>query len=133
LTGRKLCSSHVLTKEERTARARKAARASAEVRARGAEEKEGLQRAARLGAQALLGERLEAEAEEIVSRVVEIARKGDDNQALAAAKLLFERAYGRPMQPTQEVPVDMPVNWDELEAMSSEERRALMRAVSSGD
>jgi hypothetical protein len=129
LEGKAVCLTHNRTPEEREQAARKASARSAEVRAGIVKEREDALRRGQLGLKALMGQRLEAEAEEVTERLRALALSDDDATALRGIELWLSRVYGRPIQPTQEVTVDMPVNWDELNAMTPEQRRALLRAT----
>lgn len=89
--------------------------------------RENAEERARLGAMALMGQRLEADADAVVSRLVGIALRGDDAQALGAIKLLYDRVYGRAVQPSSDVTEERNPLLESFASLSPEERRAVLR------
>lgn len=89
---------------------------------------------ARKGLKALMAERLEAQADALVTRLLDIVEHGSDADALRAADTLMSRVYGRPVQPTEDLtPSAVPTTAAEVRAMSPEERRALLALALPAD
>ena len=91
--------------------------------------REDAENAARMGLRGMLGARLEARADALTARLEGLALSQDDAIALRGIELWLSRVYGKAVQPTQELQTELPVDTDALEAMSTEERRALMRSL----
>lgn len=125
LPGSTLCRGHSMSEEE------KAALRAASVRAKRerVEAREAAVEASRMGVQALMGRELEARAEAVVSRMVDLALSADDGVALQGLKLLLERVHGRAVQPTQQLEAEMPAELAALRLLSPEELRSLFHAV----
>lgn len=123
--GSHLCRGHSMSEEEKTALREAAYRAKRERR----ETRENAKEAAALGLRALLGQRLEARADRITSRMEALALSEDDSTALRGLELWMSRVYGKAVQPTQDVSTELPADVEALRAMSPEDRRALLRSM----
>ena len=103
-------------------------RASEARRARAAARKDAVE-ASQMGLKALLGQRLEAEAEALTERLRDLALSTDDQIALRGIELWLSRVYGKAVQPTADVSTELPSDVEALRSMDPEERRALLRAM----
>lgn len=103
--------------------------ASAAKRAERVEARTDAVEAARMGLRALMGARLEERADKIVTVLDGLLDSPDESIRLRAIEQWMSRVYGKAVQPTQDVPADMPTDLDQLRAMTPEERRALLRSL----
>ena len=120
-----VCRAHAMTEEERIAftRAGNAAR-----REQGKMRKDG-EEAKRMGLKAMLGARLEAEAERITNVLSSLLESEDEGIRLRAIEQWMSRVYGKAVQPTSDVTPELPADVEALRALTPEERRALLRAM----
>jgi multidrug efflux pump subunit AcrA (membrane-fusion protein) len=123
--GKTVCRAHGMTAEEKSELVRRGREARTALR----EAREDAEVSQRMGLRALLGARLEEEAEAVTARLRTLALSPDDGVALQGLKLWLERVHGRAVQPTADVTVDMPTDDVELARMTPEERRSLIAVL----
>jgi hypothetical protein len=101
--------------------------ASAAKRANRVAARRDAEESARLGLTALLGQRLEEEAETVTERLRNLALSPDPGVALQGIKLWLERVHGRAVQPTADVTEERNPMVEAFASLSPEERRTLLR------
>ena len=72
---------------------------------------------------------MEQKAEDVAAKMEALALHDDPAIALRGVELWLSRVYGKAVQPTQELQQDVPVDVEALQAMSTEERKALFRSL----
>jgi len=116
-------------REERLSRMRET---SVQVRKERLRKREEQEEVARLGVRAMMGQRLEAEADALTDRLRSLALSEDDSIALRGIELWLSRVYGRPVQPTEDRTEQAPSLPQDILALSPEERRTLLRLAETG-
>jgi hypothetical protein len=119
------CRGHSMTPEQLVEMRERASQARRER----SERKRDAVEQGRMGLQALLGQRLEARAERVAEVLDGMLDHEDTEVQRKGLELWLNRVYGRAVQPTQELPTDLPHDVEALRAMSPEERRALLRTL----
>jgi hypothetical protein len=127
ITGETTCRVHSMSAEELAAHQASITARSAAARADVLATRRDLEESARKGLNALMGERLEAEADVFVERLRDLALSPDPGVALQGMKLWLERVYGRAVQPSVELADDSNPVVAAFTALSPEERRTLLR------
>ena len=124
--GKATCLNHSRTPEERKLASQAAAARSAEVRAGFVAEREDAQRQAKLGFNALLGQRLEAKAERVADLLESMLDSEDRSEALAALRYWTERVHGRPVTPTVDMTPERNPVVEAFASLTPDQRRALL-------
>lgn len=106
-------------------------RRGVEARQQRAEAKAAAVESSRKGLNVLLGERLEAKADEMVTALESLAFSSDPSVALQGIKLWLERVYGRAVQPTADVTEERSPLVEAFAALTPEERRAMLALAPS--
>jgi hypothetical protein len=102
---------------------------AARAAARSAEVRQATAAAVRKPLRALLADKLEAHADEIVTRWLAIIQTGENGEALRAIEAMMSRVYGRPTESLELTQPDRSPEQERIAAMTPEERAAVWAAI----